>query len=50
LKSFRIFGVVFLDKGLRLAAENTLLCVTSIRKVMANQPRSYDFHFGEEKR
>jgi hypothetical protein len=50
LKPFGIFGVVSLDKDLRLVAENALLRIASISEIMTDVPGRYNFHLRKEKR
>src|SRR6266542_456897 len=47
---FRIVIFLFLYEGLRLAAKKALLWVACVGEIMRDEPRSYSFHFREEKR
>ena len=49
-KSLEISGLISLDKSLRLAAENAFIRIPSIRKIVRDESRSYNFHFREQKR
>jgi hypothetical protein len=49
-KSLEISGLVPLYKSLRLGPEHAFIQVSGVRKIMRDEPGSYNFHFREQKR
>ena len=40
-------GIVALDENSVLGGEESFLGIPGIGEIMCDEPRSYDFHFGE---